>query len=144
MNCKEMKLKIQALTDNELEEKEIHEVLNHLESCYRCREDYISLLQLQKKMKNIAIPEPQKEWFEDLPHRVLRRSGALLGKVLFLGSYILLLGYALYSLFRSKNEEIIIKFAVGGVVLGGLILLIVSLADRIRESRSDKYKGVLK
>ena len=37
MDCEQIKLQVQALTDNELDEKEIPKVIHHLESCYRCQ-----------------------------------------------------------------------------------------------------------
>ena len=58
--CDEMKLKVQALADNELEEVQIPGVVGHIESCYRCREEYIQFLTLQKKMSGIVIqPNPE-------------------------------------------------------------------------------------
>jgi hypothetical protein len=142
--CDEMKLKAQALIDNELDEKEIPEVVNHLESCYRCRNDYITLLQLQKKLKGVSAPQPPREWFEELPGKVFRRSISLFGKILFFGSYAALFVYAMYTFFVDKGEELFFKITVGGIVVGVIVLLGVTISDRVRESRTDKYKGVMK
>jgi len=144
LNCEDIKLKIQALTDNELPEEEIAEVINHIENCYVCRNEYIELLKLQRKMKNIKVPEPPKEWFEDLPKKVFRRLSSVLGKILFFGSYGALIAYALYSFFSDSGESTFLKFIVGALFLGILVLLGVTIVDRFRESKTDKYKGVIK
>ena len=144
MDCEQIKLQVQALTDNELDEKEIPKVLHHLESCYRCRNDYIELLSLQKRMKGLSIPEPTKEWFEDLPKKIFRGFSSLFGKLLFFGSYILLIGYALFTFFSDKEGDLFVKILIGGIVLGFIVLLGVTIGDRVGESRTDKYKGVIK
>jgi predicted anti-sigma-YlaC factor YlaD len=144
MTCEQAKLQIQALLDNEIEEHQITPLISHLESCYTCRNDYITFLKLQRKLAGIKIPEPPKEWFEQLPNKVLRRRSRIFGKVLFFGSYALLLGYALYSLLRDRNVQSIIKIGIAGIAVGFLVLLGITIADRVRESKNDRYKGVMK
>ncbi len=144
MECKDAKLKAQALIDNELPEEEIDAVVDHMQSCYRCREEYISLLKLQRRMKGLQYPEPPKEWFEQLQKKRGRRFASFLGLALFIGSYLVLIGYALYSLFTDSGEAIFMKIAVGGIVLGVLFLLGMTISDRMRESKTDKYKEVMK
>jgi len=60
MQCDEAALKVQALADNELTETEIPEVMAHVQSCYNCRNDYVQLLRLQRRMK-FVIEEPSQE-----------------------------------------------------------------------------------
>ena len=144
ITCEQAKLQIQALLDNEIEEQQIAPLISHLESCYACRNEYISFLKLQRKLAGIGIPEPPKEWFEKLPNKVLRRTSRIFGKVLFFGSYALLLGYALYSLLGDRNTENIIKIGVAGIAVGFLVLFGITVADRVRESKDDRYKGVMK
>lgn len=144
MECQDAKLKVQALADNELREEDIGDVMDHIQSCYRCRDDYVGLLKLQRKMKGLSHPEPPPEWFEGLQKKVGRRFSSFLGQVLFIGSYVVLLAYALYTLFTDTGEGLFIKLVVGGIVLGVLFVLGVTIADRARESKTDKYKGVMK
>jgi hypothetical protein len=144
MNCEEAKIKLNALIDSEIDEKDVAPMISHLESCYRCREEYVSLLNLQKKMKGLPMPMPEKEWFEELPRRLFRRAGSIVGWVFFIGSYALLLGYAFYNLFASQDESLFIKLVIGGIILGFFVLLGVTLSDRIRESKTDRYKDVMK
>jgi hypothetical protein len=144
MQCEEAKLKLNAMIDNEIDEKDVPAMISHLESCYRCRTDYIGLLNLQKKMKGIKIPEPSKEWFETFTHRLFRRWTGFAGRLFFFGSYIVLLGYALYGFFIDTGPGLLQKLVIGGIVLGLLLLLGVAISDRIKESRTDRYKGVIK
>ncbi len=144
MNCEEARLKIQALIDNELDEGEISQVLDHVQSCYRCRNEYIELLRLRKKMKNLAVPEPSSAWFESLQRKIGRKISSSAGQFLFIGSYLALAAYAVYSLLTDAGVALFIKIFVGGILAGTTLLLGVTIADRVRESRDDKYKGVMK
>ncbi|MFP4364628.1 MAG: anti-sigma factor family protein [Spirochaetia bacterium] len=144
MNCEDAKYKIQALVDNELPEEEISTVLDHIQSCYRCRDIYIDFLTLQRKMKGLKSREPSKEWFEKTEKNFLHKASRSIGVLLLLGSYVLLLAFGIFAFFSDSATGIHIKLAVGGIVIGVLVLLGITLYDRSRERKEDKYKGVMK
>ncbi len=144
MECQDAKLKVQALIDNELPADDISSVVDHIQSCYHCRDEYVGLLKLQRKMKGIGHPEPPKEWFEELRKKPGRRLSSFLGQLFFIGSYVVLIAFAFYTLFTDSGEGLFIKLVVAGIVIGMLFLLGVTIADRVKESRTDKYKGVIK
>ena len=144
MKCDEAKLKVQALADGELSEPEIDTVMDHVQSCYQCRAEYVSLLRLQRKLRGLASEEPPAEWFEKLEKRVGRRVGSSVGQFLFIVSYLSLIGYAVYSLYADRSAGLFIKIAIGGILLGALVLLTVTISDRFRESRDDRYRGVMR
>ena len=144
MDCDQAKLKMNALVDGEVDEEDVPALISHMESCYKCREEYIELLRLQKKMKGLKIPEPSKEWFEKFSHRSMRKASGVIGKIFFIVSYILLLGYSLYTFFTSSDADVFIKITLGGVLLGFIVLFGVTISDRIKESKTDRYKGVQK
>ena len=144
MDCQEARMKMQALLDRELEESEIAPVMNHMESCYQCRNEYIDFLKLQKRMDGLKPALPGNEWFESLEKRKFRKGVRRLGLLSFIGSYLLLLIYFLIQFFSDPGEDLIVRILAGGIILGAGLIFFVSLADRLRESRTDKYKGVMK
>jgi predicted anti-sigma-YlaC factor YlaD len=144
MNCEEARFKSQLLIDDELNEEEIAPVMEHIESCYKCREEYISFLKLRKKLSGIKNPAPEEEWFETLSKKKGRRFVGGFGLILLAVSYILLLGFALFTLFSDSAEGLFIKIVVAVGVLSVIVLFITALTDRIKESKTDKYKGVIK
>jgi uncharacterized membrane-anchored protein len=144
VNREELTLKMQALVDNELAVEEIPRVLNEIEGSYEMRNEYVTLLQLKKQLEGAKQKEPSTEWFEEAAHKASRRAFSWTGNLLFLGSYALLVAYAFFSIFRAADVEAWVKICVVGVALGFLVLLFRAIADRMRESRSDRYKGVMK
>lgn len=144
MECNDAKLKVQALIDNELPEDDINEVVDHIQSCYNCRDEYVGLLKLQRKLKGVGPPEPPKEWFEEMGRKPVRKFSSFFGQFFFIASYLLLIGYALYSVFTDSGADLFLKLVFGGIVVSILALVGVTIADRAKESKTDKYKGVIK
>ncbi len=144
MNCEEAKINCQMLIDDELEEEKIAPLMEHLESCYRCRDEYIGLLKLRKKLAGIKTAAPEEEWFETLYRSRRRRFAGGFGFILMIVSWLMLAGYALYTLFTDSGEAMFVKFIVTAAVVSVIVLFITALSDRIRESKTDKYKGVMK
>ena len=144
MQCEEAKLKLNALIDNEIEEDEIEPLILHLAQCSRCRKEYQELVKVYKQLKRIGVPEPAPEWYEEFQKKLLRKISGIGGKVFFIGSYILLIGYTFYQIFVSGDADVFIKVIVGGIGAGFILLLGVSIADRIRESKDDRYRGVIR
>ncbi len=143
MNCDNAKLKIQAFIDDELNKEEMIEVLDHVESCYKCRDEFLALKNLNKMLRGVQYPQPNKEWFEKKKHP-LRMFSSLAGKVVFFSSYLFLLAYMIITLFIKSDINIALKIGIFGVLFGLIVLFGVTLSDRIRENKDDKYKGVQK
>ena len=144
MKCEEAKFKISALIDNELTEQDIQPFFEHLSVCISCRKEYMEQLELHKHLNNPAVPEPSQEWYQTFHKTVLRKITGIGGRIFFIGSYFLLIVYAVYRLFISSDTELLLKLIIGGISFGFILLLGVSIADRIRESKDDRYKGVIR
>jgi hypothetical protein len=66
------------------------------------------------------------------------------GNVFFLGSYVALLGVGFAAMFRDSDVPLYVTILVAVGAVGFLALLGSAIADRVRESRTDKYKGVIR
>ena len=58
--------------------------------------------------------------------------------------YCGLFGYALYTLIREPDVPIIVVVLIAGGVLGFVFLLGNAIADRVRESRNDRYREIIR
>lgn len=144
MTNEELKLKIQALVDNELPPEEIEPVMKTIEGNYELRTEYVELKKLMHTMAGLQYPKPKEEWFQKLARRPVRRLFNGLGLWAFIASYLLLVGYALYTFFSDPGEALLPKLFAGGLILSILLLAGVTIRDRLVESKDDKYKGVMK
>ncbi len=144
MKCDDAKYKIQALIDKELPEDEIKTVVSHIESCYNCREEYISMLKLESRLKGISFPEAEYDWYAVQRKKFLRKSFSFLGKILVFFSFLTLFVWGIIELVRNGNTKPIVQISILGLTLGAGILLFVSFSDRAAELKHDKYRRVRK
>lgn len=140
----ELSLKIQALIDNELPAEEIDPVLEQIQGSYEHREEFAELLRLRRRLAGAGAPEPPSDWVTEVQRRLRRRVFNGAGVIAFLGSYVGLAAYAIVTVLRRNSfpSLVIVALAVG--VLGFLSLLGLTIADRVRESRNDKYRSVIR
>lgn len=140
----DIRIRIQALVDNELPEGEIEAVLAEIEGSYEYRTEYAELLKLRRKLGPGPSQRVSDEWVERAEARVTRRIGRGLGMVLFLGSYLVLLGYAIYTILREPDVPLIVAVLILGVVAGFVVLLATAIGDRVRERKTDRYRGIIR
>lgn len=143
MDCDEAKMKIQSLIDNELDEKEINNVLTHIESCYLCRTEYIELIRIQRILRGIKFPEPQKEWFETQHKHKPRKILLTASRVVIAFSSIIILSWFLDKIF-IRNESTYFKLGLISLIVGLLIIFVIKVYDRIIELKHDKYGSIIK
>lgn len=143
-NNDEIRLKVQALADNELPEQEIGPVLEMIQGSYEYRAEYADLLRLKKRLAGCVVPEPGQDWVAHAERSVMRKLFRGAGTVFFVGSYLGLLAFGLASLFRDPGVPLFASLLVGAGILGLLVLLGSAIADRVRENKTDKYRGVMR
>ena len=140
----ELSLKIQALADNELPADEIPALLEAIEGSHEYRNEYARLLRLKRQLADQSLVTVPEEWLEKAERRIGRRIGRTLGLFFFLGSYIGLVGYAIYTMVSAPDVPLAALVLVLAFVGGAAFLLANAIVDRIRESKTDKYRGVVR
>lgn len=142
--CREYELKVQALIDGEIKsDKEQLEIFTHLSECETCREDYNTISKLIGQVGLSEIEAPTEEWFELLEKKrsitIFRR----IGYFLIIVPYILIIGVGLKELFMDRSEGLLIKGSIAAIITGFLLLLILTIMGRVKESKNDKYKEIM-
>ena len=136
-------IRVQALADNELPADQIDEVLDRIASDPALAAEYAAQLKLRQRL-GTGLTRVPDEWLRKAERRISRKITRGSGLVLLVGSYALLLGYAIYSLFSDPGVPLIVAVLSGTLVLGVAFLLINAIADRVRESRTDRYKEIVR
>lgn len=144
MTPDEIALKIQALADNELPEQEIDAVLDAIQGSYEYRQEYADLLKLRRRLGTGPAPRVSEDWLARAERRISRRVSRGVGTLLFTGSYLVLLGYALFTLFRDPSVPLMVAVLVTAGVGGAVVLLTSAIADRVRERKTDKYREIIR
>ncbi len=148
MNCAKATELISALVDAELSPDQEKELKAHLETCPRCRQEYVELERLEEMMSKIALPELSEdvweEHWESLYNRLERGIGYLLAG---LGAAVVL-SYGLYSLLKDwlSDPSVPIAFRAGvSLLCAGLLILVISTArEKILTCRHERYKEIVR
>jgi len=140
----DVRMKIQALADNELPEQEIDAVLQAIRDSSELRHEYAGLLRLRRRVGTGVPPAPSDEWIQEAQRRIARRVSGGIGNLLFIGSYVVLLAYAIYTMFRDPEVPLMVSVLILSGVVGFVVLLGNAIADRMRERKTDRYRGIMR
>ena len=140
----EILVKIQALADNELPESEIDSVLEAIQGSYEYRDEYAALLKLRRSLGAGPAGRPSEDWLAKTERKISRRLSRGIGTLLFIGSAVALLAYATVSMFRDPDVPRFVSILAAGGAAGAAILLVSAIADRVRERKTDKYRGIIR
>lgn len=125
------------------EEKELAELLEK----YPAYRDELNMFQQLKKetgeMKNDMLPElVWEDYWQKLYNRMERGVSWLL---ISLGS-VILISFGLYQMLlgivRATNAPFLIKFGLLALIVGGVILLVSVVREKLLLRKHDKYKEV--
>ncbi len=138
----DIRMKIQLLVDNELPESEIERVLEEIQGSYEYREEYAELLRLRRRLAAGPVPPVSSDWLTKAQRRISRRLSQGIGTTLLIGSYVALLGYALFTFFSDPDVPRPVAMLVALGAAGIVALLANAIADRVRERKTDRYREI--
>ena len=148
MSCKEARILMMGLIDNELPDNERQEVLRHIENCSACQMQYNSFIKLkeeEKRMNDLPLSEEIfDEYWTHIYNRIERATGWV---VLSIGT-IIMLTYGAYmvlqTFFYDDSEPIVLKFGVAFFAIGLIIVFVSVLREKLRIRKNDKYRRILR
>jgi hypothetical protein len=144
MNCEEIEVSLSGYLDNELTQQESQRIELHLETCARCREVLEELREAQQAAQKLELAQPSHEEWRHMESHILEKSSRGLGWVILIVWSIITAAYSIFQFAMSPSEPLFEKILVFGLFLGIALLFLSVLSERIRESRTDRYKGVQK
>lgn len=144
--CQEYKLLINQWIDGEMSASEKQELEKHLQTCPDCRSEFEKFKNLKEEtvqMKKQLFPD--MAWDEYWNHLYNRLERGVSWILISIGA-IILLGYAAYhyvaDFLQSPEAPLFEKIAVTAVILGGLILFVSVVREKLMVRKHDKYKEI--
>jgi anti-sigma factor RsiW len=144
MNCHEIEVSLSGYLDKELTQQEAQKIELHLQTCAHCRKVLEELREAQRATQTLELAQPSHEEWKHMESHILEKSTRSLGWVILIVWSVMTAAYAGFQFAVSPNEPMIQKVLVFGLFLGIALLFLSVLSERIRESRTDRYKGVQK
>ena len=144
MKCEEIEIYLSGYLDGELTQQDRQPVENHLRACHDCRLLLQELKQAKMATQGLEIERLDEREWKIMEARVLERIGRGLGWSILIVWLAVTSAYSLYQYGTSPSEPLFEKILVFSLFLGFALLFFSVLSQRLREHRTDRYKGVLK
>jgi predicted anti-sigma-YlaC factor YlaD len=145
-DCTRMEIKIMALIDDELSSLERKAVEAHLNECDACRKRYEQLTKLKGVTQEMKFKKlPEMYWDEYWQHIYNRIERGISWIFISIGA-IIILSFACWQwithLLADSEIHPLLKAGIIILIVGGIILFISILREKIMVRKVDKYREV--
>jgi hypothetical protein len=137
---------ISGYLDGELTQGDRQKVELILDDCQTCQENLKEMKQLRQHVGGITYTKMTESEKNRMSGEVTGSVGASVGQILILGGFVVLYGRGIFYLLRDLIENgdapAFIRIGVPALFLGLGVLFFTVLFQRIRASKTDRYKNV--
>ncbi len=144
MQCDEIEIYLSGFVDEELPQQQQQGVVSHLESCPRCRQLVEDLRRIKRETQQLSYQPPSTNEWKRVERHIFQAASRGAGWLILIVWSIFTSGYALFHLATAPDEPLIEKIIVFSLFLGLGLLFLSVLTERMRDARTDRYKGVQK
>lgn len=144
MKCEDLDILLSGYIDNELTQQDRQRVEVHLADCTRCRKTIQELEEVRRRAGGLHIPEPTRKEIAQMESNVMERLFRNFGWSITIAWAIGSVAYGLYEYASAPGEPFLHKVAVFSLILGIAMLFLSVLLQRVRETKTDRYKGIQK
>ncbi len=132
---------ISGYLDGALPQVQSQRVRLHVEDCGACRNLLEELRTLRETAMSTRFKGPGDDEWPELPRTVPSNLSRKMGWVVLVAWLLVVTGLALWRFLTQAGDPLEIFLALG--LPGALLLLFVSvLMDRLRDLKTDRYRGV--
>jgi predicted anti-sigma-YlaC factor YlaD len=132
---------ISGYLDGALPQVQSQKVRLHVEDCGACRNLLEELRTLRETAMSTRFNGPDDDEWPELPRTVPSRFSRQMGWVVLVAWALVTTGLALWRFLTATGDPLEIFLVLG--LPGGVLLLFVSvLMDRLRDLKTDRYRGV--
>ncbi len=132
---------ISGYLDGALPQMQAQKVRLHVEDCGSCRNLLTELRTLREAAQSTRFTPPGDDEWPELPRTRPSRFTRSMGWVVMIAWLVVVTAFALWRFLTSSGDPLEIFLMLG--LPGSLLLLFLSvLSDRLRELKTDRYRGV--
>ncbi len=127
--------------DGALQHQQIQRVRLHLEDCESCRQLYEELETMRTNTLATHFESPSEDLWPELPQTRVSWLSRSLGWWLLISWLVVTTGLALWRFLSNTGDPLEIFLVLG--LPGAFVFLFLSvLLDRLRDLKTDRYRGV--
>jgi len=140
--CQKVEEKLSGYLDGELTQQESQQVRLHIESCESCQQLHTELLSLQKDIKAIHSDGGEEAALEKVMNDLGAKQTQQWGWMLVIIASALMVIYSFYGFIIDNDMTSFEKIMFSLLGIGGVLLFISVVRQRIIASKTDKYKDI--
>jgi ferric-dicitrate binding protein FerR (iron transport regulator) len=140
----EQQIQLMAYLDGEMDARQRSEFERVLLDNPPLQQQLAQFQRLQGLVQQVRIPEPKLDLWDEYPRRGGEKAFRLLGWLLFLAGVLIVALGSEYLLWRSDEIPWILKAGITLMIAGLAVLLGSVLSRRGHESKTDRYKEILR
>jgi hypothetical protein len=146
ISCEDMKFKMMAFLDDELQESEIQLVKKHLVECPDCSPKYQSLNKVKEITAEMKFKKlPEMYWDEYWSHIYNKIERGFSWIFISIGAIIILTFVTWNALLTLLNDTEMSTFLKTGIfifIIGMVVLLVSIIREKLMVRKVDKYREV--
>jgi predicted anti-sigma-YlaC factor YlaD len=145
-DCTHMELKIMALLDEELDDKERKAIEVHIQDCDNCRSVFTHLKKLKGVTQEMRFKKLPEVFWDEYWGQIYNRLERGISWIFISIGAILILSFAAWQfisrLVADSQMHPVLKVGILILVFGVVILLVSILREKILVRKVDKYRKV--
>jgi predicted anti-sigma-YlaC factor YlaD len=146
MNCEDIQKLMMGYLDKEISDEEKRLVEKHLSKCRKCRAEFDSFTQLKEVTDKVKLADLKEDIWAGYWKGVYRRIERGAGWFFLSIGAIILAAFGVFQFFKSLFEDptvsIIVKFGVGVLAFGIIVLLVSIIRERVFAYKHERYKEI--
>ncbi len=146
LTCKEVRINMMGLLDNEISEEQKAALLGHIESCPSCQKMYNDFRTLKKDTQEMKFKKLPEIYWDDYWTQVYNRMERGFSWILISIGVMILLVYGGYEVtrdfFLDPQKPLLLKIGVGAFTAGIIVLFVSVLREKLMIRKIDKYRSV--
>jgi hypothetical protein len=128
--------------DGELPVEQVEQIEAHLDTCSSCRSLLEQLRGVRLETSTMNYLEPSTGDWRRVEKSIYAMISRGLGWIVLVAWSVVTTVYTCYEYFSTPGEPLFRKVLVFAFFLGLGLLFLSVLSERIRDSKTDRYKGV--
>lgn len=144
MKCEDLDIYLSGYLDGELAQHQTQLVTLHLEVCEKCNRFKKDLEKARDATRGLKISQPTRREWKRMERNIVEQASRGLGWLILIIWSVVTVAYGLFQFATDPNEPIFAKVMIFSLFTGVALLFLSVLSERIRESRTDRYRGVQK
>ncbi|MBD3170634.1 MAG: hypothetical protein GF307_14210 [candidate division Zixibacteria bacterium] len=146
MNCQQAMILISGKLDGELDPRQEELLDEHLQQCADCRQEYDELLRIKEATNDMRFTDLPDRMWAGYWNGIYNRLERGIGWLLFSSGAIVLLVFGIWNIlenfFMDSSIPVVVRFGVGTLITGAVILLVSIVRERLFLRKHERYDEV--